>query len=135
MSAFSLPPVCPTPLLPRAAAAHSSSILSLSFPLPSLTCFLVLHQLSLPWVSLPLCLHWLLSGLDCPWGYACFPPCSRLLCRAAFPSAHLPGSLRLFPLSYSCPIPSSFSSRQGAEQAFHLGTLCSPLQHFSQPVI
>lgn len=56
------------PSHPPASQGCSSTLILHSFSifsplLPSLTCFLVLHQLSLPWVSLPLCLHLLLSGL------------------------------------------------------------------------
>lgn len=61
----------PCPSHPTASRGCSGTLILHSFsifspPLPSLTCFLVLHQLSLPWVSLPLCLHWLLSRLDRP---------------------------------------------------------------------
>lgn len=60
LCSVSLPPPC---FLGLQQHAHPPYFI-FSPPLPSLTCFLVLHQLSLPWVSLPLCLHSLLSGLD-----------------------------------------------------------------------
>lgn len=81
------------PTAPRGCSGtlilHSFSIFSP--PLPSLTCFLVLHQLSLPWVSPSLCvcagcsLCWVLPG-----GNACFPPAPALrgcpLCVSSWPA-------------------------------------------------